>query len=174
MRRLRCSCVSAAVAVIALTAGGAWAQGDQAPASESAPGEPLAAVERSENLVRTLDLNRDGFVDRAEAEAFYRQRFGTLDQDGDGRLSRAELEADLAGGPDPDVAFETMDLNVDLGVDDEEYFDAGFGRFEELADPAIGMMSTADFQDMVRLSDPLITDQLQPAPPGSGENPPPR
>jgi hypothetical protein len=42
-----------------------------------------------------LDADADGFVTAAEADAFFAQRFRSLDRNGDGGVERAELAAAL-------------------------------------------------------------------------------
>lgn len=118
------------------------AQAQQGPSMAAT--SPLETVETLENRLRRLDEDGDDFIDRREAEAFYRWRFERLDDNGDGRLSRAELQVELPGVPDAETAIEEL-----AGVSEDEYARAELGRFGGRAGTT-GMMSTADFHDMVR------------------------
>lgn len=127
------------------------AAADQAPqTSPMTATAPLETVERQENRLRLMDRNDDDFVDRQEAEAFYRWRFDRLDEDGDGRLSRAELEVEFPGVPE--AGAEEL-----VGVTKDGYARAELERFDGRAETT-GMMSTADFHDMVRSSGALRRD----------------
>lgn len=129
------------------------AAADQAPETAATTGTtPLETVETRENRLRLMDQNDDDFVDRQEAEAFYRWRFDRLDEDGDGRLSRAELEVEFPGVPDPEAGVEEL-----VGVTKDGYARAELERFDGRAETT-GMMSTADFHDMVQSSGALRRD----------------
>lgn len=121
---------------------GAAERAPQAPPTTASG--PLETVETLEDRLRLLDDDGDGFVDREEAEAFYRWRFDKLDDDGDGRLSRAELQVEFPDVPDAETAVEEL-----VGVSEDQYTRAELERFGGRAETS-GMMSTADFHDMVR------------------------
>jgi Ca2+-binding EF-hand superfamily protein len=63
------------------------------PFSTDVPGGPNAEERRSRARVefQTLDTNRDGFVDRAEAEALVHSEFNQYDTDRDNKVTEAEL-----------------------------------------------------------------------------------
>lgn len=109
---------------------------------------PAQEVETLENRLRRLDDDGDGFVDRDEAESFYRWRFAKLDDDGDGRLSRAELELEYADVPEAEVAIEEL-----VGASEDEYAEAELQRFHLRADRTSNMMSTGDFDELLRTGD---------------------
>lgn len=106
------------------------------------------------------DINADGFVDASEAAGFFARRFGDLDQDGDARLSREEMALDLDQLDDPDGTFEALDLDANLLISQDEYFQASSRRFRQRVNPTSGMMSSADFDTMIRSKDPLLSDQV--------------
>lgn len=118
-----------------------------------APGVPGTA---------TRDLDDDGFISAREAAGYYARRFGALDQDGDALLSREEIARDLEGLADPDAAFAALDLDTDLQISQDEYFQANAQKFRQKVDPSSGMMSSTDFDTMIRYKDPLVSDQLNP------------
>lgn len=103
------------------------------------------------------DLNDDGFIDADEAAGYYARRFGELDQDGDAVLSREEIGAEL--GEDDEAGFEALDLDADLSINQDEYFQDSSRRFRQSVDPMTGMMSTSDFDTMIGRVDP-IGDEL--------------
>ena len=43
--------------------------------------------------MQNADANRDGSVDKAEAQAMHDKHFSEMDKDGDGKLSREEVAA---------------------------------------------------------------------------------
>ncbi|MBM5791143.1 MAG: hypothetical protein FJ053_05160 [Cyanobacteria bacterium M_surface_10_m1_298] len=57
------------------------------------PGRP-SAEERSERFLRKADQNRDGRVDRQEAQRFpwLQRQFNAVDRNGDGSVERSELQ----------------------------------------------------------------------------------
>lgn len=73
-----------------LMAASAWAQ-DQAPRGKGESGRMDA-----ERILRRLDTNSDGVVDRSEAQGPIRARFDELDSNKDGKLDKTELDR-LAG-----------------------------------------------------------------------------
>lgn len=106
------------------------------------------------------DLNDDGFISASEAAGYYARRFGELDQDGDALLSREEIAQDL--GTDADAGFAAIDLDRDLMIDQQEYFQARSDLFRRSVDPSSGMMSTSDFDTMIGRADPPIAEALDP------------
>ena len=119
-----------------------------------AAGRPAARTAR--------DIDRDGFVSASEAAGFYARRFGVLDEDGDGLLSRDELAAAHPGVDDPDAVFSEVDSDADELVSQGEYFEAGADRFRQRANPNTGMMSTSDFDSMVRFADAPAAPEIDP------------
>jgi EF hand len=116
---------------------------------------PTGAAEQVEHLrqLRALyDEDGDGFVSPAEAEGYYRRYFDQLDDNNDGRLSRAELEPETPGVPDLEVAEEEL-----VGASEQEYVDGSLRKYNLRADPTVGMMSTADFDEMVGEPDAAIS-----------------
>lgn len=124
------------------------AAGPGEPTLERMP--PLSRVEALENRQRLLDTNDDGFIEEAEAEAYYRRRFAELDDNNDGRLSRAELEVEYADTPEAGVAYEEL-----TGIGADAYAERELRRFDLRADRTTGMMSTGDFDAMVRSPVPM-------------------
>lgn len=108
------------------------------------------------------DLDQDGFISATEAAGFYARRFGSLDANADGMLSREELAAGLEGVDDPDAVFSEIDRDADELVSQGEYFEAGADRFRQRRNPNSGMVTTADFDTMVRFADPPAIDELDP------------
>lgn len=126
------------------------AGGSREPTLDRTP--PLSRVEARENRQRLLDENGDGFIEEAEAEAYYQRRFAELDDNNDGRLSRAELEVEYADTPEAEVAYEEL-----TGIGADAYAERELRRFNLRADRTTGMMSTGDFDEMVRTPDPMLS-----------------
>ncbi len=58
-------------------------------------GDPAVAARAQQ--FGALDVNRDGFIDRAEAQRSFEERFSAMDRDHDGRIPLREFE----GGTPP-------------------------------------------------------------------------
>lgn len=75
-------------------------------------------------------------------------------------LSRPELEPETPGVPDLEVAEEEL-----VGAFEQEYVDSSLRKYNLRADRTIGMMSTADFDEMVGEPDAAIsTPRLEAVP----------
>lgn len=114
------------------------------------------AAEQVEELTERRDRydeDGDGFVSPAEAEGYYRRHFGQLNDNNDGRLSRAELKPEAPGAPDLELAEEEL-----VGWTEQEYVDDNLRGYGLRADRTIGMMSTADFDEMIGARDAAIRD----------------
>lgn len=118
---------------------------------EDVPVPPDAAAQvRHLTAVReAYDENGDGFVSRGEAESYYRRYFAGLDDNNDGRLSRAELKPEVPGPPDTELYFEEL-----IGATEREYVDVNIRHYDLRADLTTDMMSTRDFDDLLRDPDP--------------------
>jgi len=117
------------------------------------PDDAAEQVEALTELREVYDEDGDGFVSPAEAEGYYRRYFGQLDDNSDGRLSRAELKPEAPGTPDLELASEEL-----VGATEQEYVDDSLRNYNLRADRTIGMMSTADFDEMVGTLDPAISE----------------
>lgn len=62
------------------------------PARADHDGGEGHACHRPDNMQKA-DTNRDGSVDKAEAQAMHDKHFSEMDKDGDGKLSREEVAA---------------------------------------------------------------------------------
>lgn len=80
-------------------------------------------------MLKKLDRNGDGFVDKDEAPERLQQRFERLDRNNDGKLNAEELRAAFQrlGGPPPqapggadDALFRLLDANNDGKLSREE------------------------------------------------------
>lgn len=109
----------------------------------------------------TRDIDGDGFIDPREAAGYFARRFGELDQNGDARLSREEIALEIDELEDPEAHFSTLDADADLMISQDEYFRASSERFRQRINPTSGMMSSSDFDTMIRFKDPLVSDQLE-------------
>jgi hypothetical protein len=126
------------------------------PRFQQRPLVPGIAAEQVEELTERqsrYDDDGDGFVSPAEAEGYYRRYFGQLDDNNDGRLSRAELKPEPPGAPDLELANEEL-----VGWTEQEYVDENLRKYNLCADRTVGMMSTADFDEMVGARDAAISD----------------
>ena len=133
---------------------------------EVPPTEPQAASAAAEQVAaltavrERYDEDGDGFVSRAEAEGYWRRHFGALDDNNDGRLSRAELKPEAPGAPDLELAYEEL-----VGATEQEYVDENLGEFDRRLDPAVGMMSTVDFFEVIDIPDRALSEpRPEPAP----------
>ena len=120
------------------------------------PVDPPSAVPPS----ATRDIDGDGFIEPREAAGYFARRFGELDQDGDARLSREEIAVEIDELEDPEGYFSSLDADADLMISQDEYFRASSDRFRQRVNPTSGMMSSSDFDTMIRAKDPLVTDRI--------------
>lgn len=111
----------------------------------------------------TRDFDGDGLISASEAAGYYARRFGELDQNSDGWLSRDEIAGDSDEAAEPGLLFDDLDLDADAQVSSDEYFQSGASRFQQRINPNTGMMSTSDFDTMIRYADPPVTDEVEPA-----------
>jgi hypothetical protein len=126
---------------------------------EVAPTESLAESQAAEQVAALTELRErydddgDGFVSRVEAEGYWRRHFGRLDDNDDGRLSRTELEPEAPGAPDLEPAYEEL-----VGATEQDYVGSNLGEFDRRIDPTVGMMSTADFHEVIGIPDPALSE----------------
>ncbi|MFC7051573.1 EF-hand domain-containing protein [Hansschlegelia quercus] len=90
---LRTAAASLVAILLASTAGAALAQ-DNASRKERV----MKMNERIEKRFTALDKNRDGAVDKVEAEAGFAKAFDRFDANGDGTVDKAEIAAKVAKG----------------------------------------------------------------------------
>lgn len=109
----------------------------------------------------TRDINNDGFINASEAAGYFARRFGELDQDGDAQLSREEIGLEIDELEDPTAAFSALDRDADRMISQDEYFRSRSASFRQRVDPNSGMMSSSDFDTMIRFKDPLVTDRIE-------------
>lgn len=118
---------------------------EPAPVSADAA-EPAAQGSRS-------DQDGDGFVNKDEAEGYYRSHFKSLDDDNDGRLSEAELQPDDSVPSGLKTAWDDL-----VGATEQGFVDRNMSDYDAGTDSGMGMMSTADFNSMV--GEPVPDDVL--------------
>lgn len=157
--RCRCRSTRSALLLGAVLLGGCADSADPM-------GEPLDTVRLEPDAMpssvpssTTRDIDGDGFIDPREAAGYFARRFGELDQDGDARLSREEIALEIDQLENPETHFSSLDLDANLVISQDEYFRASSERFRQRINPTSGMMSSSDFDTMIRFKDPLVTDQ---------------
>lgn len=142
--------------LLAACAFGSDPEGERARTAALEPAPPTSSVPP----LSTRDINGDGLISAGEAAGYYARRFGELDQDGDAYLSRSEMGLEIDALEDPDAEFEGLDTDSDLIISQDEYFEANSERYLQRVEPTTGMMSSSDFDEMIRFSDPEISDEL--------------
>ncbi|MBT8489918.1 MAG: EF-hand domain-containing protein [Deltaproteobacteria bacterium] len=80
-------------------------------------------------IKRTIDMNKDGTVDRKEYKTQISQTFDRYDTNNDGYLTATELEANT-GITNSNKLLKKMDKNKDGKVTREEYNEAARRRFK--------------------------------------------
>ena len=113
--------------IAAFFSGQAFAQAGKAITPEPSPAPPAAKMGfESAELLRILDVNRDGMISQKEWDDF----FADHDQDGDKRLATEEIEASFKldeqeESQTPDygliAALERLDKNHDGAIDAPEW-----------------------------------------------------
>lgn len=107
----------------------------------------VGAAAQSEQMLRQLDRNRDGFISRDEADAFRGGRFDELDVDGDGAVSRREMMDRLQRRMERefDQRFNSFDADRDGRIDRREYRGKK-DRFERLDRDRDGLISPRELK----------------------------
>ncbi len=87
----------------------------------------LAFAQAKTTTFDLADVNKDGFVDKAEDEAANLKSFRSYDTDGDGKLSQAEMSTKFKGLPPAEIArgisanLSLMDSDKDGSISWEEF-----------------------------------------------------
>lgn len=152
----RCILLLLGAVLLSGCAGSADPMGEPLHTARLEPEAVLSSVPPSS----TRDIDGDGFINPREAAGYFARRFGELDQDGDARLSREEIALEIDQLENPETHFSSLDLDANLMISQAEYFKANSEQFHQRINPTSGMMSSSDFDTMIRFKDPLVTDQM--------------
>ena len=110
----------------------------------------LAGGERGHGgrMLERSDLNKDGAITQAEAEATGAVRFLRMDTDGDGAITEAEMLEAMQARIAHKIAkkFARLDKNGDGRVERAEFDDHGAARFARLDTDGDGRISDEEIR----------------------------
>ena len=101
-------------------------------------------------MTRRMDLNGDGKVSAAEAEAVRAVMFLRWDADGDGILTEDEMIEHIMARVRKHIAkrFEMHDVNGDGRIDQAEFAESSAARFAEMDADGDGSLSGDELKAM--------------------------